>query len=353
MKSAIYGSIADCIGNTPVVELHDPFVPENKRLLLKLEYYNPSFSIKDRTALGLVKAALAKGTLGKGGTLIESTSGNLGKSLALLGAVYGFQVIVVIDAKTSASVTRWCEAYGARMEMVRETDENGGYQKTRVARVRKLLEQIPNAVWLNQYDNQDNPDFHYATTGEEVAELETDAVVGSVSTGGHLCGISRRVKEKRSGVTVIACDVEGSAVFGGPFHSYLVNGSGLSWRSKNTDLSLLDKICILTDQEAISICHLLAKENGLLLGGSAGLVVCGAIAWLRQSSAKSLVAIVPDSGANYLDQIYNDSWLAEKGITLLDRKELDEHLRNKPVLNIAEYCARDLAPNYSGIAVGA
>ena len=186
-----------------------------------------------------------------------------------------------------------------------------------------------------------------------MAELETDAVVGSVSTGGHLCGISRRVKERRPRPTVIACDVEGSTVFGGPFHSYLVNGSGLSWRSKNTDLSLLDKVCILTDQEAISICRLLAKENGLLLGGSAGLVVCGAIAWLRQSSAKSLVAIVPDSGANYLEQIYNDNWLAEKGVSLLDRKELNEHLKTKPVLDVAEFCARDLTPNYSGIAVGA
>src|SRR5690349_9427759 len=124
MNSVIYGSIAECIGNTPVVELHDALIPEGKKLLLKLEYYNPSFSIKDRTALGLVKAAIARGVLGKGGALIESTSGNLGKSLAMLGAVYGFQVIVVIDAKTTASVTRWCEAYGARMEMVCETDEN-------------------------------------------------------------------------------------------------------------------------------------------------------------------------------------------------------------------------------------
>lgn len=353
MKSAIYGSIADCIGNTPVVELHDPFVPQDKRLLLKLEYYNPSFSIKDRTALGLVKAALAKGILTKGGTLIESTSGNLGKSLALLGAVYGFQVIVVIDAKTSASVTRWCEAYGARMEMVCETDENGGYQKTRVARVKKLLEQIPKAVWLNQYDNADNPDFHYATTGEEVTALEVDAVVGSVSTGGHLCGISRKVKEKRPGTTIVACDVEGSAVFGGVFHSYLVNGSGLSWRSCNTDLSLLDKVCILTDQEAISICRLLARDNGLLFGGSAGLVVCGALAWLRQSSAKSIVAIIPDSGANYLEQVYNDSWLAEKGVTLLDRHELNEHLKTKRVMDLTEYHPGELAPNYNHLAIGA
>jgi len=147
------------------------------------------------------------------------------------------------------------------------------------------------------------------------------------------------VKEKRPGTTVIACDVEGSAVFGGTFHSYLVNGSGLSWRSRNTDISVLDKICILSDQEAISACRLLAKESGLLVGGSSGLVLCGSIAWLKQTPAKSVVAIIPDSGANYLDQIYNDEWLVEKGITLLDHKELDEHLSTKRIFDVEEYCS--------------
>ena len=339
MHNIIHGNIAECIGNTPVVEIHGSLIPENKRLFAKLEYCNPSFSIKDRTALGLVKAAMASGKLKKGGTLIESTSGNLGKSLAMLGAVFGFRVIVVIDAKTSPSVIRWCEAYGAQMEMVRETDENGGYQKTRVARVRKLLEKYPDAVWPNQYDNYDNPAFHYMTTGEEVASLGIDVVVGSVSTGGHLCGISRKVKEKRPGTTVIACDVEGSAVFGGVFHSYLVNGSGLSWRSKNTNLSVLDKICILSDQEAISACRILARETGLLIGGSAGLVLCGSLAWLRQTPATSVVAIIPDTGANYLDQIYNNEWLAEKKVTLLSHTELDEHLRTKLIYDVEEYCS--------------
>ncbi len=335
MYRTIYQNIADCIGNTPVLELHHSLVPDGKRLLLKLEYFNPSFSIKDRTALGLVKAAMASGKLKKGGTLIESTSGNLGKSLAMLGAAYGFRVIVVIDAKTSASVIRWCQTYGAQMEMVYETDKNGGYQKTRVARVRQLLAQNPGAFWPNQYDNDQNPAFHYATTGEEVAALKADAVFGSVSTGGHLCGISRKVKEKRPRTTVIACDVEGSAVFGGVFHSYLVNGAGLSWRSGNTDLFLLDKICTWSDQEAFSICRLLAQDNGLLVGGSGGLVICGALAWLRQkrSAAKSVVAVIPDSGVNYLEQIYSDEWLAGKNISLLDQSELEERLAAKPFLD--------------------
>jgi 2,3-diaminopropionate biosynthesis protein SbnA len=343
MDRSIYGNVAECIGNTPVVEIRDSLIPEGKQLFAKLECYNPGFSIKDRTALGLVKAAMSSGKLARGGTLIESTSGNLGKSLAMLGAIYGFRVIVVVDAKTSPSVMRWCEAFGAQMEMVTETDEEGGYQKTRVARVQKLLDQYPGAVWPNQYDNEDNPAFHYATTGEEIAVLKMDAVVGSVSTGGHLCGISRRVKEKRPGTTVIACDVEGSAVFGGVFRSYLVNGSGLSWRSRNTDLSVLDKICISSDQEAFSACRLLAKDNGLLVGGSGGLVICGALAWLKQSSAQSAVAIIPDAGANYLEQIYNDEWLAEKRITVLSREELDKRLETKNVFDAESLTAEEPA----------
>jgi cysteine synthase A len=340
MSRVIHKSIAECIGNTPVVEINDRLVPKGKRLLAKLEFYNPSFSIKDRTALGLIKAALASGRLARGGCLIESTSGNLGKSLAMLGAVFGFHVIVVIDAKTSSNVIRWCEAYGAQLEMVREADENGGYQKTRVARVHKLLKMYPGSVWLNQYDNGDNPAFHYLTTGEEIAALDVDAVVGSVSTGGHLCGVARKVREKRPSSTILACDVEGSAVFGGQFHSYLVNGAGLSWRSKNTNLAVLDKTCIVSDQEAFSICRLFAKENGMLIGGSGGLVLFGALALLKQSKAQSAVAVIPDTGANYLDQIYNNAWLADKGISLLGRDQLDEHLGNKIISGI-DWCEEE------------
>jgi cysteine synthase len=245
----------------------------------------------------------------------------------------------VVDVNTNPSVTRWCQALGAQIEVVRDPDENGGYQKARVARVKEMMQQYPEAVWPNQYDNEDNPAFHSATTGEEIASLAPEVVVGSISTGGHLCGVSRKVKERKPGTIVLACDVEGSAVFGGPFHSYLVNGSGLSWRSRNTDLSVLDKVCILSDQEAISACRLMAKESGLLVGGSSGLVLCGSIAWLKQSSVKSVLAIIPDSGVNYLEQIYNDDWLAQKGVTLLDRDELNKRLRTKHIFDIEEYCS--------------
>ncbi|SFX80806.1 cysteine synthase A [Thermoactinomyces sp. DSM 45891] len=325
----ILDSITDCIGNTPVVALEDNLVPVGKKLFLKLDYFNPNFSVKDRTAFGLVKKAMDRGELKPGGMAIESTSGNFGKSLAMLGAVYKFRVLILVDPKVSPSLLKWYKAYGAEIEMVTELDEDGGYQKTRYKRVKELMSQYPDTYWTDQYDNPNNPSIHFETTAKEIVDLPIDAVVGAVSTGGHLCGMGRFIKEKKPEIKVIACDVKGSAIFGHPFNPYLINGVGLSWRTENTDLSVIDQICIASDQEAISTCRILAKEHGIMVGGSGGLVVVSALSFLNHSNAKSALAIIPDTGINYLDQIYDDEWLDLKGISLLDRRELKDAIDNK------------------------
>lgn len=325
----IYGNITECIGNTPIVALEDELVPTKKKLFLKLDYFNPNFSVKDRTAFGMVKKALERGELKPGGILIESTSGNLGKSLAMLGAVYQFRVLIVVDPKISQSLLKWYKAYGAEIEMVTEVDEDGGYQKTRYRRVKDLLSKYPDAYWPNQYDNPSNPSYHFETTAQEVIDLPMDAVVGAVSTGGHLCGIGRLIKEKRPEIQIVACDVKGSAIFNNSFHPYLINGVGLSWRTKNTDLSVIDQICIASDEEAISTCRILARDHGIMIGGSGGLAVITALSYLNHSDANNVLAIIPDTGINYLDQIYNDEWLYSKGISLLDRSKLKNIIKNK------------------------
>ncbi|QDZ76820.1 PLP-dependent cysteine synthase family protein [Bacillus cereus] len=327
----IYRNITECIGHTPIVTLEDQLVPTGKKLLLKLDYFNPNFSVKDRTAFGLVKKALERGELKPGGILIESTSGNLGKSLAMLGAVYQFRVLIVVDPKISPSLLKWYKAYGAEIEMVTDPDEEGGYQKTRYKRVKDLLDKYPDAYWPNQYDNYNNPAYHYETTAQEVIDLPMDAIVGAVSTGGHLCGIGRLIKEKKPEIQVVACDVRGSAIFDNAFQPYLINGVGLSWRSKNTDLSIIDQICIASDQEAISTCRMLARDHGMMIGGSGGLAVISALSYLCQSKAETILAVIPDTGINYLDQIYDDSWLVEKEITLLDRSKLNDIIKNKKI----------------------
>jgi N-(2-amino-2-carboxyethyl)-L-glutamate synthase len=318
----VVDGIVGTIGQTPVVELRHKALAPHKRLYLKLEQFNPNLSVKDRTALGLVRTALDTGRLQRGGTVIESTSGNLGKSLAMLGAALGFRVIIVVDPKVSRNALNWFRAYGAEVDKVSIPDGAGNFQKARIARVQELLKLHPGAYWPNQYDNPDNADFHASETCEEIRHLALDFVAGSVSTGGHLTGIARRLRAEQSPTEVLASDVHGSAVFGSPFQPYLLNGLGLAWRAANTDLDLYDFTCLVSDQEAISMCRLLAGEHGLLLGGSGGVVVCAALSHLRNSAARTALAIIPDSGVNYLDQFYDDEWLRDRQVSLFTSAEL-------------------------------
>ncbi|AZC31708.1 pyridoxal-phosphate dependent enzyme [Pseudomonas chlororaphis] len=320
-------SILETIGSCPIVELSHSLVPSGKKLYLKLEQFNPNHSIKDRTALGLVLAALKSGHLAPGGTVIESTSGNLGKSLAMIGAAMGLKVIVVVDPKVSSTAVNWYKAYGAQVDMVNTPDGQGGYQRARIERVQQLLHEHPGAYWPNQYDNPQNPAYHDEVTAKEFARLDYDVLVGCVSTGGHLSGIARGIKRDRPQVKVLACDVLGSAALGGAFSPYLLNGVGLAWRSANTHLDCFDYHSLIDDHHAISMCRILARESGLLLGGSAGLVAYGALQCLYGSSAKSVLAIMPDSGTNYLDTLYDDRWLEQKNIHLYGVEALRQDLQ--------------------------
>lgn len=322
----VFQNIEECIGETPVIELKTPLLPSHKKLFLKLEFFNPTFSIKDRTALGLVKDAFVRDQLKLGGTIIESTSGNLGKSLAMLGASMGFKVILVIDPKAPQTMINWCQAYGATVVLVDTPDQFGGYQSARINKVRELLQQHPNAYWPNQYDNAANPNFHYHQTATEILNLKLDAVCGAVSTGGHLSGIAKNLRTYRDDISILGCDVKGSAIFGEKFQPYLLNGVGLAWQSANTNLTLLDHHTNINDNDAISMCHLIARENGVLLGGSGGLTVFAALGYLLQDYSDHALAIIADSGINYLHQIYDDAWLKEHEIMLSSADTLQQKL---------------------------
>ncbi|WP_241608170.1 pyridoxal-phosphate dependent enzyme [Rosenbergiella epipactidis] len=319
-------TVDQLIGNTPVFSLTHPLVPENKKLYIKLEQFNPNFSIKDRTALGLIKKAFETGKLQPGGTVIESTSGNLGKSLAMLSASMGFHLIVVVDPKVSRNSLNWFKSFGASVEVVDTPDSLGGYQTARIARVKELLEERPGAYWTNQYDNPDNPLYHESVTAKEFTQFPVDMIVGSVSTGGHFGGVSRGIRAIHPEIRTMACDVTGSAIFGTPFHPYLLNGLGLSWRADNTNLEDFDLLNSVTDQNAISLCHIIARDTGLLLGGSSGVVLFSALKALRYKNVESVMAIAPDSGINYLEQFYDDEWLIEKKVQLLTIEQIKEQL---------------------------
>jgi cysteine synthase len=338
MQARASKDLRGLIGHTPVYELQDPLIPSGRRLYLKLEAFNPNLSVKDRTALGLIEAAVKRGALLPGGTIIESTSGNLGKSLAMLGAGMGFRVVVVVDPKVPKAILNWYRAYGAEVDLVDVPDGNGSFQRARIARVQELLRLHPGAYWPNQYDNLDNQEGHCNNTGPEVLSdanlFGAQAIVGSVSTGGHLCGIAKHVKRENPAIRVIAGDVQGSAIFGGAFKPYVINGLGLGWRAGNTRTDLIDAVVLGSDLHAISLCRLLAREHGLLVGGSSGIVLFAALAALRRGLADSALAILPDSGVSYLEQIYDDGWLKEHGIAPLDRESLDRELADADVVTV-------------------
>ena len=184
------------------------------------------------------------------------------------------------------------------------------------------------------YENPDNNIFHAQTTALEIAHHNFNAIIGSVSTGGHICGIASKLKEINYPAEIIACDVTGSKIFGTQFKPYLLNGVGLAWKSKNTDITVLDKTCIITDQEAISLCHNLAKESGILIGGSGGLAVFAGLTWLYQNSGNTALSIIPDSGINYLDQFYSEDWLYKNNVIILNQPELKTCIKSKQILTI-------------------
>jgi cysteine synthase len=335
--------IASLIGNTPMLSITGGLVPVGKELILKLEGFNPSLSVKDRTALGLVLAGFSSGRLRQGGTLIESTSGNLGKALAMLGASLKFKVVVVVDPKISKATAVMYSVFGAEMIVVDRADEAGGFQKNRIKAVKEYLERHPDTYWPNQYDNESNPLFHHNTTAVEIlrSERKFDALVGAVSTGGHLSGIARRLKKERPGITIVACDSVGSAVFKNSFAPYLINGIGLGWRSANLDFEVMDRYCLVTDQQAISTCLSLARSEGLLIGGSGGAVVFTALNHLYKSQDKSVLALVPDSGINYLDQIFDEKWREKNSVQVLEESQLLVELRQSASTECALAGAED------------
>ncbi|HWS35623.1 MAG TPA: pyridoxal-phosphate dependent enzyme [Actinoplanes sp.] len=195
----IHRSILDTVGKTPVVKLSKVEELTGFHILVKLESFNPGGSIKDRAALAMITRAEHDGLLEPNGTIVESTSGNLGKSLALIGAVKGYRVVIVVDPKTPSSVLRFVRSLGADIDMVRTPDEDGGYQRPRRARVRELLATIPGAFCPDQYDNPVNPLAHATTTTatELLADVpEFDTLVAAVSTGGHLSGLASTVKKR-------------------------------------------------------------------------------------------------------------------------------------------------------------
>lgn len=345
----IFNNIVEAIGHTPMVRLRNVTV-NDAEILVKLESFNPGGSIKDRAALYMIKQAERDGRLTRKSTVIESTSGNLGKSLALIGAVEGYQVILVVDPKTPRSMIEFATALGAKIEMVDVPDESGGYQRPRVARVRQMVAESPDLFWPDQYNNPDNPRAHAEHTAFEILSDigEFDVLVAAVSTGGHICGIATTLKKHLPDLTVVGVDAAGSAAFGFPFRGYQMRGLGLAWQPGNLDRRLIDRVHLVADYEGVATSRLLARHEGVLVGESSGAAVFGALHHAQHHAGSRIVVIAADGAANYLSESFNDEWLqgcgladriARAGLTDLDSIVVAAKQPAHPCLDMAELMA--------------
>ncbi|HSV68039.1 MAG TPA: cysteine synthase family protein [Mycobacteriales bacterium] len=312
-----YESIVDTVGDTPLVRLHR-ILPEGAGTVwLKLEGFNPGGSVKDRPARQMVRAARAAGVLAAGGTVVEASSGNLGAALAMVGAAEGHPVRIMIDPRTSTSNAAAIAVFGAGCETVTEPDENGKYQLPRIRRARAVAAGIPGAFVPDQWGNPDNPAAHELATGPEIVrELAgaVAAVVCTTSSCGQVTGVGRAVKRAVPGVRVVAVDGVGSMALGGPRGHHKLTGIGSGFTPDNLDPSVIDEVYWCADGDAFATCRVLAREEGVLVGGSSGAATFLALKLAVELGAgQNVVAVCPDGGERYLDTVYDDGWLAANG----------------------------------------
>jgi cystathionine beta-synthase len=312
----IHESVIEAIGGTPLVRLSRLHPPGN--LVAKVEHMNPGGSIKERIAVSMIDAAERDGLLKPGGTIVEPTSGNTGVGLALVGAVRGYRVICTVPDKVAVEKIRQLEAYGVEV-IVTPTELLPEDEESYYGVARRLAAEIDGAFNPNQYFNPANPAAHEATTGPEIWEQtdgKIDVLVAGVGTGGTITGIARHLRRLKPEVEIVGADPEGSIYTAGPdgdIHQYLVEGVGEDFYPDTVDLDLIDRFIMVTDRESFAMTHRLAREEGLLVGGSCGMAAEAAIRVAREDSDKLVVVILPDSGRGYLSKVFNDEWLREKG----------------------------------------
>lgn len=306
-------SIVACVGNTPLVHLKRLFSDSKIDVFAKLELMNPGGSMKDRPARYIIEQGLKDGTIHKGTHLIESTSGNLGIAISMMARVYGLTFTCVVDPKITKTNLNIIKQLGANIEMVHEPDDQGGYLKTRIKRVKELVETTPGAYWINQYANEKNWKAYYHGTASEIVEQANgpiDYLVMAVSTTGSILGTARRIRETYPHVKVIAVDAVGSVIFGAPPAPRELPGIGSSRVPELLHREEIDEVVYVNDLESVEGCRALLASEGIFAGGSSGSVIA-AIRKITSSlpAGSRVVTILPDRGDRYLDSVYDDGWV--------------------------------------------
>src|ERR1700759_2532257 len=336
----IKNNILETIGNTPLIKLNKITKDLPCTVLAKVDYFNPGNSIKDRMALKMVQVAEKEGKLKPGGTIIEGTSGNTGMGLALAACVKGYKCIFVTTDKQSKEKADILKAVGAEV-IVCPTNVLPEDPKSYYSVAKRLGKEIPNSMYMNQYDNLANRQAHYESTGPEIWEQTEGKIthlVAGVGPGGTISGIARYLKEKNPAIQILGIDTYGS-VFKkyketGEFdkneiYPYITEGIGEDFLPQNVNFDLIDHFEKVTDKDAALMTREIARKEGIFAGNSTGSAIAGVLQMKDKFKEGDLVVVIfPDHGTRYLGKMYNEDWLRDRGF-LKDEKLTARHIIQK------------------------
>src|SRR6266516_6322833 len=320
-----YSSILEVMGNTPLVRLNRVASDVAPLVLAKMEMFNPGGSVKDRIGISMIDAFEKQGILRPGGTIVEPTSGNTGHGLAIAAAIKGYHCIFVMTDKASEEKRSLLRAYGAEVVICPSsvTHESPDYYKNVAYR---LAKEIPGACCPDQYSNPANPAAHYATTGLAIwrdTAGRISAFVAGIGTGGTISGTARFLKEQNPQIKVIGADPPGSVYSGDTPKPYKIEGIGMDLIPHNYDPSVVDEVIRIDDRTSFNWARRLAREEGILVGGSAGTALGAALIYARRLTSNNVIVVLfPDTGRGYLSKQFNDTWLRENN--MLVQAETDE-----------------------------
>lgn len=320
-----YDNILEIIGNTPLVRLHRVASDVAPLVLAKMEMFNPGGSVKDRIGPAMIDYCEKQGILRPGGTIVEPTSGNTGHGLAIAAAIKGYHCIFVMTDKASEEKRSLLRAYGAEVVICPSSvDHNSPEYYKNVAY--RLADEIPGAICPDQYANPANPAAHYATTGPEIWRDTAGRIttfVAGIGTGGTISGTARFLKEKNPAIKIIGADPPGSVYSGDTPKPYKVEGIGMDVYPGNYDPSLIDEFVRVDDRTSFYWARRLAREEGILTGGSGGTALAAALTYARKLTPNDVVVVLlPDTGRGYLTKVFNDTWMRENN--MLMQTELSE-----------------------------